>query len=157
MNTTNNTFLEKCLYCPISNVLVYKPLLIWANANRQLEKKYQEADVNLTNSPEDIKIKNTARHVTGLGLAASQYGYMAYPIGIIKEGVDLFKDFFREPIWHISPETKADSLADLGHNNVGIQYVLNNPNISCDELMDFAISFAKEEQQYMQSQDDAVG
>ncbi len=147
MNTSNINLFEKCLYNPITNVLIFKPLAIWADANYQLEKKYQEPEVYLGKNNDDvIEVKNTARHITGMGLAASQYGIGAYTIGFIKEGYDLAKNFFKEPLFKVSRSVLEDSKIDLKHNHIGIQYILNNPDISCDELMDFAINFAKEEQ-----------
>ena len=146
MNTKNNNLYEKILYNSISNVFFFKPLLIWANANQQLNKKYKTQEINLTDKSEDLVIKNTMRHITGLGLTATQYGKFAYFIGIIKESLDLLKDLlFHKPIGKISPEVWADTITDFQNNHKGIQYMLQNPDATSEDLMNFAYQLAKEQ------------
>ena len=147
MNTKYNSVYEKILYNRITNLIPFKPLLIWANANQQLNNKYKSPDINLTDSAHDLTIKNVMRHTTGLGLAASQYGILAYPIGAIKELFDLLKDLlFHKPIGVISPEVWKDTITDFKNNHEGIQYMLKNPDATIDDLMNFAYSLAKERQ-----------
>ena len=113
MDTSKNNIYEKFLYNPLSNIYVLKPFHIWKNANTQLNKKYKEPHINLIDDEYGLFVKNTARHTTGLGLAASQYGIFAYPMGYLKEGLDLTKDFFTPPIGKISPEVWEDTKIDL--------------------------------------------
>ena len=145
MYTKDNSLYEKILYNRITNLIPFKPLLIWANANQRLNNKYKSPDINLTDSTHDLAIKNIMRHTTGLGLAASQYGILAYPIGAIKELLDLLKDLlFHKPIGVISPEVWNDTITDFQNNHKGIQYMLNNPDATVDDLMNFAYKLAKE-------------
>lgn len=152
MDTKNNSLYEKLLYNPATDIFPLKPLLIWKNANTQLNKKYKTPKINLSDTPSDLEIKNTARHITGLGLAGSQYGYLAYPIGYVKEGLDLFLDLFKPPYGQISQDVWNDTKIDLENNNKGINYIFNNPKASSDDLMDFAINLAREKQENKQSE-----
>ena len=65
-------------YYNMSNLNPLKPIAIWTNTNTILDKKYKSSDINLSDKPEDLEIKNTARHITGLGLVTSQYWLFAF-------------------------------------------------------------------------------
>ena len=116
-------------YKNLPNHNLLKPLILWANTNAQLDEFYKRPEINLNSSDTDNEIRNTMRHVTGLGLAAREYGYRAYTLGAIKEGLDILKDlFFHKPIGRISSEVWEDTITDFKNNHRGIQYMLKNPD-----------------------------
>ena len=132
-------------YNNMSNMNFLKPIIIWANTNSMLDEFYKRSRVNLTVSVQDNEIRNTMRHITGLGLAAREYGKGAYVFGIIKEFLDLLEDLLlHKPIGVISPEVWNDTITDFQNNHKGIQYMLNNPDATVDDLMNFAYKLAKE-------------
>lgn len=57
---------DKYNYSDTSNFNLLKPFIIWANTNSMLDNFYKRPEINIDNSSEGLKRKNTMRHITGL-------------------------------------------------------------------------------------------
>ena len=57
---------KKYQYKDLPNWNPGKPFIIWANTNSMLDDFYKRPEINIDNSAEGLKRKNTMRHITGL-------------------------------------------------------------------------------------------
>ena len=123
----------------ISFKLNENPLWVWTDTNKKLNEFYLRPDINLTDSEEDLRLKNTMRHITGLARLA-QYNSpdVARAYGFTKEMLDYGKDYIKHPFSKRSPDVVNDTNIDFYNNELGINYGLNNPYATVDDIINFA-------------------
>lgn len=130
---------EKYQYSNMSNLNPFKPLAIWANTNSMLDKFYNRPEINIDNSPEGLKKKNTMRHMTGLGITAREYNApIAFSLGALKESGDLFTH--KDVIGNL-----LDSKIDFVNNQRGINFMSKNKSATTEDLMKYAYDVAGKE------------
>ena len=128
------------------------PLKVWYDKNKRLEEFYKIKNINLTDSPEDLRIKNTMRHITGLAtLAKYNSPNVTRSFGYVKEVGDIAKDSIKHPFFGVSKNVVNDTNIDFYNNDLGIDYTLQNPNASFDDIMNFAYQEAQKEKNYPKS------
>lgn len=109
-------------YSPLS------PIGLMIDTNRGLENYYKRH--NITETP----IKNYMRHITGSGQFAKAYSApVATLYGLLKETTDFWSG-------------NNDNATDLINNDDGRNYVINNPNSTREDLMDYAYNQYKKRQ-----------
>ncbi len=121
----------------------------WVKTNRALEEFYKRPNINITNTSRGLNIKNSMRHIVGSAKYQQSYGLLAEPLGYIKEGWD----FLTEPFIYMAQDrglnypkylrkTLNDTLIDLENNEIGRNYVKQNPNITDEDIMQYALNQA---------------
>lgn len=115
------------------------PLIIWRDTNKKLNEFYKRPNVNLTDSPEDLELKNIMRHITGLARVAQVNSPdVARAYGYTKEMFDFGKDYIKHPFSKRSSDVVNDTNIDFFDNDLGINYIQNNPNASVEDIMNYA-------------------
>lgn len=136
-----------------------KPLIIWKNTTDALDNYYNLPEVNLKdNTPENIDIKNTMRHITGSAILQQEYpnslafwlknskdkSIIPRFINNVKETGDYTRDlYFTKPFGTLSDYYWTDTAIDINNNQKGYNFALKNPNADMKSIMDYALSEAK--------------
>ena len=116
-------------YDNMSNFNPLKVPTIWANTNALLDDFYANPNVNITNDKRGINIKNSMRHIVGPALITQVYGGdFTQKLGGYKEAFDFIR---QQPF--------GDQMVDLRNNQRGINYILNNPNATKQDIMEYAL------------------
>ena len=137
-NEVVNSYIDKKIFSYIFPGQFIKPLLIWWSTTSMLDKFYKSSEVNLSNSKEDLKIKNSMRHITGLARVAKAFSPReAVFYGAMKETLDILREL-KEEKGKIRQEIWDDIRTDFSNNSIGIDFIKNNPNANNDEIMQFA-------------------
>lgn len=136
----NRTLKDKILYNKYSWLIPFHPLIAWGDTVRDLNKFYKRPEINLTDSPEDLRKKNDMRHMVGLArINKTYYNPLAVGVGAIKELADYSKDFFDpKEFGKVKEETKQDTKVDWGNNFAGINYTDKYPKASSEDIMQYA-------------------
>ena len=121
-----------------------QPLLLWADATNSLENFYKKPEINLTDSPKDLKIKNDMRHITGAALVAKTYSPLGVrPITNVKESLDLGLDYIKHTKLGISQDVLNDTYIDYTNNGIGRDFIKNNPLATKEEIINYAYNIAR--------------
>lgn len=124
-------FLNNHPYKKMSNFNPIKPLMIWGQTNRDLNDFYNRPEINLTDSKDDLNVKNTMRHIVGLANTMQEYKNpkISKTFGFIKEFADVLRG-------------DLDNKLDWGNNEIGINYASQYPNFTKDNILNFAYNQA---------------
>jgi len=123
---TMTEYFSKYSYREMSNFNPIKPLAIWAGTNKELMQFYKQEHMY------DQELKNAMRHIVALAHTTKEYksSLIARSIGYGKEIFDAFKFDFDKSDWE--------------NNEVGIKYVIDNPNCNDEDIMQYAYRYAKD-------------
>lgn len=137
-----NAYIDNKLTNCIPILLFVKPFLIWWSTTSMLDKFYQREEISLSNSEEDLEIKNSMRHITGIARSTgSVSAFDAYVYGVAKEIYDLCLELYSQK-FKIRKMVWEDTLTDLSNNKIGTSYVLEHPNATDEQIMNFAYEYS---------------
>lgn len=122
-----NNYVQNHPYKEMKNYNPLKPLIIWKTTNNDLNDFYSRPEIDLTDSKDDLNIKNSMRHIVGLANVMQEYKnpYISNTLGAGKELMDILSG-----VW--------DSKIDWGNNQIGINYATQNPQFSKEDILQYA-------------------
>lgn len=130
----DNVFIKSPIkYVPVA------PLGLWWDTNRGLEDYYNTHGINENNK------KNDMRHIVGLARTTQAYGApLARILGMVKETTDFWSG-------------NQDNVTDFRNNQLGINFIKNNPKATRKEIMDYAYKYSQNKYKQNKSLSDLLG
>lgn len=153
---TNNDFEKKILkgYVDFSNknTPLRTPLRlfsIWPETNFMLDEFYSKPNIKIGNDKKGLRIKNSMRHIVGSARQYQNYPHSAEFLGNVKE----FRDKILQPFEYMKHnrsldysrylnETLNDTKIDQENNQIGRNYIKQNPNATDEDIMQYAFQQA---------------